>query len=932
MAKGGLDQSSIWDRVRVGGSSYTVERAKAVMTKFALDAINISNVYENNTSKDLCGLCRCYYERQSLANRVPNHRILDLQTQWNYSRQGRRYSSASFLYSSAKVCLFCAQLFSDVPEVETYHASSSLSEGSSWTDAIEKKLQKGASGASVGSVVSEISSAVSEMNLDAEKTRDSPIKAAGPVNRNNIALFQKTYQSSVVDGYSPSNAIEERNLLKQTSLLSKSGFNGKSKAQSVKEEEDDTIYTKKMFCKTRREADPWWEIDWGLPQNIHSISFKIGKKSPSNLLEINVLLLKAPTGFEDPFLDSAIRKAVATRQFFTTCAEDSPLVELFEWALPTDARPVAIRIQLRGVGTLKIAQFIALQGDGVINAAFTEGDLRRYAGSFATLAPKAMKEGFVEIRSQLRNKKKVDRAPAVGTAHFDSAKIIRNVKEVEDAIRLKRGQIEEWLARVRDCVGAGAAMFSEAEMRLLYSSVFAEALQSSEDRRYDEYRLDEETLFDEALLEGYPRCDLRELFLKLRALLLRIQNKTHAKVLGLLMENQRLCKIADDPSEWLQALKVQLDAVNDHWDRFYKKPQKPTIVAEDRRGCSWSQFIVIIAYAVFRSIGDIPLAAFGISPTCASDGRASTSPPPSAEGSPAAATAMTSTKVGAEEIPDVLRKSTADPRVPKKSFAFAKYKLDRFSKRVLAEPSFPERLEASFKDLDEYAARSGQTGGMGVAGSPVRAPTAPSRAATAGSLSARLAASPTMGAAGSRVSSPMHNTRAVSSSPVLASVFDSSLGGEASVEREEVQEMHRLCGLCALKFAKSGVENKVMKKHLINLRLMWGIKNVSSAGEEIDCLEQSISLYNLIYVCNFCAQFFHPDSPCGISLPPSEKYVQPREKQVQSCIPSRSQTRRDLTPFYDFRYQIPEKSWRKRLEQSKVEALKAIEGAKTEIL
>jgi len=117
-----------------------------------------------------------------------------------------------------------------------------------------------------------------------------------------------------------------------------------------------------------------------------------------------------------------------------------------------------------------------------------------------------------------------------------------------------------------------------------------------------------------------------------------------------------------------------------------------------------------------------------------------------------------------------------------------------------------------------------------------------------------------------------------------------------------------------------------MKKHLINLRLRWGIKNISSAGEEIDSLEQSISLYNLINVCNFCAQFFHPDSPDGISLPPSEQYVPKKERSVYASIQSKKQSQRDLIPFYDYRYQIPENSWRKLVVDAKAEAQKALEA------
>jgi hypothetical protein len=54
--------------------------------------------------------------------------------------------------------------------------------------------------------------------------------------------------------------------------------------------------------KTRREADPWWEVDLGRTHHVHSVSLSM-KGSGHERVEVYILLLKGPVGFENPFLD-----------------------------------------------------------------------------------------------------------------------------------------------------------------------------------------------------------------------------------------------------------------------------------------------------------------------------------------------------------------------------------------------------------------------------------------------------------------------------------------------------------------------------------------------------------------------------------------------------------------------------------------------------
>lgn len=104
------------------------------------------------------------------------------------------------------------------------------------------------------------------------------LKSLNSLKRSEIAANQRAYQSSVVDGYSADLAVAARGL-------------HNSSSSSV------------LISKTRREADPWWEIDFGRPQHLHALSFLISTGIQQRL-PVTVLLLSRPVGFEDPFLDS----------------------------------------------------------------------------------------------------------------------------------------------------------------------------------------------------------------------------------------------------------------------------------------------------------------------------------------------------------------------------------------------------------------------------------------------------------------------------------------------------------------------------------------------------------------------------------------------------------------------------------------------------
>ncbi len=101
-------------------------------------------------------------------------------------------------------------------------------------------------------------------------------------------------------------------------------------------------------------------------------------------------------------------------------------------------------------------------------------------------------------------------------------------------------------------------------------------------------------------------------------------------------------------------------------------------------------------------------------------------------------------------------------------------------------------------------------------------------------------------------------------------------------------------------------------------RSTWDPKLVS---KEVRMLDNTISMYNLVNVCLFCAQFFDPDFPDGIAYPvkvsPEVSSIHiashklylmivlqktaSKNKSIFDAIQSQSESK-PLVPFYDTRY------------------------------
>lgn len=187
------------------------------------------------------------------------------------------------------------------------------------------------------------------------------------LERTDISCNRRAYQSSEVDNKAAYLAISEP-------------------------------YTK--TSKTRREADPWWEVDLGRPYHVHSLSFLISTAIRQKLYA-SIFILDKPLGFENPFLDS-VKKTALIRRDFVVSESDKIRMEPITWELPPNTRCVAIRVQLKGINYLALQQFKAFQGDDMVLV--DEADYALTANSYASMAPQFLKEGMLEMMSPDRKK------------------------------------------------------------------------------------------------------------------------------------------------------------------------------------------------------------------------------------------------------------------------------------------------------------------------------------------------------------------------------------------------------------------------------------------------------------------------------------------------------------------------------------------------
>jgi len=282
---------SRWNTVMLGESVYIIERAPELLAKIDLSLIKVSAAYQKQAHKLQCMNCKMFFEKSSVNTFVPNHRVIDLQKCLGVIVEGARYTTASYLYNNSPICVFCEQMFSSsAPEIPKRKGKSKLGHSNS---SVSMKMSFGSPGengalsrsmsqaerSQIGSLFGNsvddghegnddvsVGSQLSFNTLETESTfgatqarkynknPDNKMEIVNnmnnglrlyintPINRSNVAVGRRVYQSSEVDDMGPENCI--------------------------------TVPYHKS-SRSRREADPWWEIDLGRPFHLHSLSFSI---------------------------------------------------------------------------------------------------------------------------------------------------------------------------------------------------------------------------------------------------------------------------------------------------------------------------------------------------------------------------------------------------------------------------------------------------------------------------------------------------------------------------------------------------------------------------------------------------------------------------------------------------------------------------------
>jgi hypothetical protein len=116
---------------------------------------------------------------------------------------------------------------------------------------------------------------------------------------------------------------------------------------------------------------------------------------------------------------------------------------------------------------------------------------------------------------------------------------------------------------------------------------------------------------------------------------------------------------------------------------------------------------------------------------------------------------------------------------------------------------------------------------------------------------------------------------------------------------------------------------------VITLRRKW---DPSLVSKELEALDQTISMYNLVHVCLFCGQFFDPDFEGGIAYPQKEKIKAKEIGPLAAIESSKSVVTKDLIPFYDFAYDSTpicgDTSWRSQSAKPRSTAKNTITQSK----
>jgi hypothetical protein len=434
---------------------------------------------------------------------------------------------------------------------------------------------------------------------------------ATKVERSDVAQGKRTYQSSTVDNKFSSFAV---------------------------------LPPFDLMARTRREADPWWEIDLGQTMQLIDLSFEIIVGVRQHL-HIFISLLPKTLGFEDPFLDNAKRQALHVKQLILPVT-DKARTEKIHWDLPAHAHCLAIRVQLLGVQTLGIRKFQARRGDDYTPA--NESDLMlQTTDSFAALPMSTVKDALKEYAQS--DVKLFGNSSVIKTKDELHKSKLRSGEErvwsLSGIAKEKYEELQLWKGRVH----LAMKTFSIDELTSMYKVIFKYTADLNiNSNTVKQVPLNEHDLFsDIALGQHYPRCDLTELHGRLRQILKWIDSKMQLKQVGALAMSEKWIAFANNADRSLFQFMTIIKHIEYFWNQQeIDEQEKATKALKERqrleqirvhnsacgkrllaidatqnvilakvaeqRGCCWTQFLILFDLLFHDRCQDIPAVVFNI--------------------------------------------------------------------------------------------------------------------------------------------------------------------------------------------------------------------------------------------------------------------------------------------------------------------------------
>jgi len=716
-------------------------------------------------------------------------------------------------------------------------------------------------------------------------------------------FFDQSYEAQkreiVVDVESPSKAIISTTLERSNIALNKFAYQCSSMDNMAAEFALEPPYLK--ASRTRREIDPWWEVDLGGSYHINKICFETASAS-GQILGVSAMIFDNCVGYEDPFLDSAKGKAKQTRDFMLDGQGlTSQTFHPFEWSLGGQIFGRVIRIQLKGFYTLQIKNVKIFQGDVVapqedsidINTLDEDAYL---PGAFARLSPGQINQTLMFSPMRPRETlKDIQRKRDGGSPKID----VNYLLEVADD---KKKKFNIWLKAAK----RSAKWFSKEELLAIREYIFDEICVEKKSTTFvtsknrpnsrgdteKEIRFSYQQLMGSCLASFEPRADLAEVHQKLRQIMLQIDLKSNLKKLGAIGTSKKFEYIAEDDEEQLRLLQMAFDFMQDSWDiidaqkvtdakRRKAAECKGVLNSEPdvfpiERGCTWAQLCVILHLWCSKRSRLIPAKAF--------------------------------LETNFRGLDFFEPKNTHYDQVDDQ-------KKHTFHGSVdLSDPdvSLDDTLNMSLVDMRNDMNDNDSRVSMGS-----RSRTAP------GNMRFKEGYSTLLQTVRSQSTLPVLDTQFseyklnnLSKKVALYPTFPKKLRPdfvkfwvkpkaavveeakddsdddketqEPLVDMQQLKEITtpfkdnrlnlsdvklegkkkgffvRICSLCLRKYPKRSIRTSVLLKHVITLRKSW---DKSLIPDKMELLEDGMGMYNLVPVCAYCAQFFDPDWAGGIAYP-----------------------------------------------------------------